>query len=110
MCFIKQRNQGCNAVVVSVGLLGDEDNERLVRFALAAGRPTEQWHGLQNRQLRSVADAEGWLAAQFDGTLMRHIVETLAVPSNRDAKVLCPQPPFKLKMSLSTAEYFTRTS
>lgn len=76
------RNACSNAVVLSVGLLANPDNERFVRFILVAGQFTEQWHGSQNKVLRSVSDAEEWLSRQFDGTLMEHIERTLLAPAS----------------------------
>jgi hypothetical protein len=90
------RNQCSNAIVVSVGVLGDDDNERMVRFILAAGAATETWHGVQNKKLRSVADAEEWIALQYGGALIQHIKDTMLVIQDpvqlRDCKVYCPQP------------------
>ena len=43
------RLNGDRAVLVSISMLSDRDNLKFVRIIVESGKPTEEWHGHQNR-------------------------------------------------------------
>ena len=68
------RSCAANAVVISVSLLSDTQNRRVVNSFLSAASVIKEWHGHQNKVLRSGLAAREWLVQQVAGLgYMRHV-------------------------------------
>lgn len=79
--------RGCqvNAVVISVFMLQEESNRRLVTGVVECGKAVRAWHVEQNRLLRSAEGAEEWVRSQVrprEGYLAHviEIVQALSTP------------------------------
>lgn len=62
-----------NAVVISCLLLGSPDNKRILASIVQASQHVKEWHGHQNRTLRSTEASQRWLCEAASGQYMVHV-------------------------------------
>ena len=62
-----------NAMAISVLVLGDRLNHRLVSGVTMAALPLKDWHVHQNRTLRCAKGSIEWLTEQVSGMYMHHV-------------------------------------
>ena len=68
------RNACQNNLVVSVMLLADVANRKMVASIVEAVEPHVQWHGNANRELRSCPKALQWMLKQAECDCMEHLL------------------------------------
>ena len=61
------RSCGANAMVISLALLSDPSNRRILAIACCLAKPTMSWHGHASRELRDVKRSQAWLLEQVRG-------------------------------------------
>ena len=71
-----------NAAVISVLMLSDSQNHRVVSMIVSATMPISKWHTAQNRELRKADATVGWIQAQVKTDFMAHVLEMVQALCN----------------------------
>lgn len=83
------RNCAESSMVISIVMLGDYHNRRLLQCIVAASKHVVVWHTKQNRQLRSAPDSLAWLKHEVSVGFMNHISDGLSVLESRQTMEEC---------------------
>lgn len=81
--------KGDNSILIATSMYSDPMNFRTVRIIVESGRHLEEWHGLQNKKLRSACECQAWLTSQATGELFVRIEKTLFTAQSLEALERC---------------------
>lgn len=73
------RSCGANAVAISLAVLSDSSNLRVLVTVVKVCEPLMSWMGRASARCREVAESKAWLFDQVRGDSMKVVADTLAV-------------------------------
>lgn len=76
------RKACANQLVQATMFMLDPDTEMIEWLLVVTSEAWEQWHGRQNRKLRSCGDSPVWLQAELGGDFLRTAAECMKAASN----------------------------
>ena len=76
------RNAAQNSVVITIMLLEETKNKRLVQMVTTLAQPVKLWHSTQNVELRDAARTRAWFQSQVEGGVVDHLVQIVNLLSS----------------------------
>ena len=76
------RGSGGNAVVISVLMLSEPMNKKIVQIVVSLAGPTLKWHQHQNSTLRDATASSDWIKKQIAGDFMSSVCQTVQLLTN----------------------------
>ena len=71
------RNAAQNSVVITIMLLEETKNKRLVQMVTTLAKPIKLWHSTQNVELRDADRTRAWFQSQVQGGVVDHLVQIM---------------------------------
>ena len=74
--------RSCGSIAISVAVLGDEYNRRMLAGVVGISNVLLEWHQSESKECRSVEGCQQWMLKQLQGQAMASVFEIFTVLEN----------------------------